>query len=412
MLARVLFVHSNFPAQFRDLANVLVARGVECAAIGGRPAPGLPGVRMARWVNAKGSTPDIFPLATRAEADLIRGRAALDAALALKADGFEPDLIIGHPGWGETVLLGEAFPKARRIIFSEFFYQSHGADIDFDDEFIAPTFDMFLAGTAKNAVMALALTQADAIVCPTEFQASTHPSVFRPRIRIIHEGVDTNAIRPGSPAPLTLPDGVTLRPGAPVITHVNRHLEPLRGLHVLLRALPALQAEIPDARVVIVGAEDVRGYSGATPDGRTWKAHCLDGLEDTLDLSRVHFTGRLTHPEMLAALRLSTAHVYYSYPFVLSWSLIEAMASGCYIIGSDTAPVRDAIEDGRNGRLIDFFDVDALSAALVEACRKPGEFDPLRGAARATAVENFDTAAGRSAWLRLIDEVMVQDRKP
>ena len=406
MLERVLFVHSNFPAQFRDLANDLVARGLSCAAIGAGAAPGLPGVRLARWSNAKGSTPGILPLATRAEADLIRGRAALDAALALKAEGFEPDLIIGHPGWGETVLLGEAFPNARRILFSEFFYQGRGGDIDFDHEFITPTFDMILAGTAKNAVMALSLTQADAIVCPTAYQASTHPDVFAPRIRLIHEGVDTAAIRPAPPSALTLPDGATLKPGTPVITHVNRHLEPLRGLHILLRALPRLQAEIPEAQVVVVGAEDVRGYSGATLDGRPWKAHCLEGVEDRLDLSRIHFTGRLAHDDMLAALRLSAAHVYYSYPFVLSWSLIEAMASGCYVIGSDTAPVRDAITDGVNGRLLDFFDVEALSGALIDACRRPDRFEDQRAAARATAVERFDAAAGRAAWLSLIDEVM------
>lgn len=406
MLKRVLFVHSNFPAQFRDLARDLVARGVECAAIGAVQAPGLPGVRLAKWSNAKGSTPGIFPLATRAEADFIRGRAALDAALALKAEGFEPDLIIGHPGWGETVFLAEPFPNARRIVFSEMFYQGRGGDIDFDGEFITPTFEMILAGTSKNAVMALALSQADAIVCPTPYQASTHPDVFRARTHLIHEGVDTQAIQPGPARPLVLPDGTVIAPGTPVITHVNRHLEPLRGLHILLRALPRLQAEVPDARVLIVGSEDTRGYSGSTPDGRSWKAHCLDGLEDRLDLSRVHFLGRLPHEEMLAALRLSTAHVYYSYPFVLSWSLLEAMASGCYLIGSDTPPVRDAIEDGVNGKLLGFFDVDALSAALIDACRRPGAFAAQRAAARETAVERFDAAAGRAAWLALIDEVM------
>lgn len=406
MLRRVLFVHTNFPAQFRDLARDLVARGVECAAIGAVQAPGLDGVRLLRWSNAKGSTPGIFPLATRAEADFIRGRAALNAAFALKAEGFEPDLIIGHPGWGETVFLAEPFPNAKRIIFSEFFYRGRGADIDFDDEFIKPGLEMILAGAAKNAVMSLSLIEADAIVCPTEFQASTHPSVLRPRMRLIHEGVDTQAIRPGPARPVALPGGAVIGPGTPLITHVNRHLEPLRGLHILLRSLPRLQAEVPDAHVLIVGSEDVRGYSGPTPDGRSWKATCLDGLDGRLDLSRVHFTGRMEHADMLAALRLSTAHVYYSYPFVLSWSLLEAMASGCYVIGSDTPPVRDAVVDGVSGKLLPFFDVDALSAALIDACRRSDAFGAERAAARATATQRFDAAAGRAAWLALIDELM------
>ncbi|WP_374570399.1 glycosyltransferase [Phenylobacterium sp.] len=411
MLERVLFVHSNFPAQFRDLARELVARGVACAAIGGQTSPGLEGVRLAKWSNSKASTPGILPLAVRAEADLIRGRAALDAALELKAEGFEPDLIIGHPGWGETVFLEEPFPKARRILFSEFFYKGRGADVGFDDEFLPTSFETIIGATAKNAVLSLALTQADAIVCPTEFQASTHPDIFRPRMRLIHEGVDTQAIRPAPRTRIILPDRTPIEPETPLITHVNRNLEPLRGLHVFLRALPRVLDEAPDARVLIVGAEAKRGYGGSPLDGRSWKEVCLDGLEDRLDWSRVHFLGRLPHNQMLTVLRASTAHVYYSYPFVLSWSLLEAMASGCYIIGSDTAPVRDALADGVNSRLVDFFDVDGLSAALIDACRRPEAFGALRAAARATAVEHFDAAAGRAAWLSLIDEVTATPRR-
>lgn len=405
MSGGVLFVHNNFPAQFADLARALLDRGVSCTAIAGAQARGIEGMPVARWKNARGSTPGIMPLATRAEADLIRGRAALEAARALKASGYAPDLIIGHPGWGETVLLGDAFPDARRILFHEFFYAGRGLDIDFDTEFLPATDDMILAGTSKNAVMALALSQADVIVAPTPFQAATLPDVFRPRTRIIHEGVDVGAIRPGPAAPFQVPGGPVLAPGTPVITHVNRNLEPVRGLHILLRALPRLLAEVPDAQVLIVGEAAGRGYSGAAPDGRAWKDFLLDKAGGGLDFARVHFTGPLPHAAMLAALRLSTAHVYYTYPFVLSWSLAEAMASGCYVIGSDTAPVRDAITDGVEGKLLDFFDVDALSGALIEACRTPGAFAAQRAAARAKAEAMFDRAKGRAAWLALVNEV-------
>jgi len=404
MSGGVLFVHINFPAQFADLAGVLLGRGVRCMALGGTSARALGDMPVARWSNARGSTPGIFPLATRAEADLIRGRAALEGARALKASGYAPELIIGHPGWGETVLLREAFPKARQILFHEFFYAGRGLDIDFDAEFIPPTEDMVLAGTAKNAVMSLALTQADAIVAPTPFQAGTLPKVFRPLTRIIHEGVDVDAIRPGPPEPFEVPEGPTLAPGTPVITHVNRNLEPMRGLHVFLRALPRLQAEVPQAHAVVIGSPSLRGYGGAAPDGRSWKDFILDTVPG-LDLSRVHFTGPLPHERMLAALRLSTAHVYYTYPFVLSWSLAEAMASGCYVIGSDTAPVRDAIQDGVNGKLVGFFDIDGLSSALVQACRTPDAFAAQRAAARATAEAMFSRARGRAAWLTLIKDV-------
>jgi glycosyltransferase involved in cell wall biosynthesis len=165
-------------------------------------------------------------------------------------------------------------------------------------------------------------------------------------------------------------------------------------------------AQVPDAQVLVFGHSTDRPYGGAAPGGKTWKAVCFDGLD--IDPARLHFLGKTDHPRMLAALRLSTAHVYYSYPFVLSWSLIEAMASGCYVVGSDTAPVRDAIEDGVNGRLLPFFDVEALSQALIEACRDPGASAPLRAAARQTAVAKFSRADGRAGWLKLLRELGVE----
>jgi glycosyltransferase involved in cell wall biosynthesis len=403
----VLFVHNNFPAQFRDLAEALVARGVPCAAIAAHTAPGLPNVRTAKYRLPRGTTPQIFPFAVRAEADLIRGRSALDAGRALQHEGFDPAVIVGHPGWGETVLLDEAFPDARQVLYPEFFYHGHGVDIGFDIEFLQPSNDSVLMGKTKNAVIALALTDADAIVAPTEFQASLLPDIFRPRLRVIHEGVDVDEIRPGPAAPFELDDGRVIAPGTPVITHINNQLEPLRGLHIFLRALPRLLDAVPEAQVLIIGSESTRAYGGNAPDGRNWRQVCLDGVEDRLDPQRVHWLGRVAHARMLAALRLSTAHVYYTYPFVLSWSLVEALASGAYVIGSDTAPLRDAIEDGVNGRLLPFFDVDALSEAPIAACRDPQATMPLRTAARETAVARFSRAKGRAAWLELLGEMGV-----
>ncbi|MDB5423376.1 MAG: glycosyl transferase, group 1 [Phenylobacterium sp.] len=410
MPSGVLFVHNNFPAQFRDLVETLKARGVPVAAIGGSRAPGAKDVMVGRYSLPRGTTPGIFSLAVRAEADLIRGRSALDMARALKARGVDPTVIVGHPGWGETVLLDEAFPDARRILYPEFFYRGRGLDIDFDTEFFPLTDEAVLLGKAKNAIMALALTDADAIVCPTAFQASVLPAVFQPRVRIIHEGVDVEAIAPSPPQPFALPDGRTILPGTPVITHVNNQMEPLRGLHIFARALPRLMAEIPDAQVLVMGQDAERPYGGRPGDGRTWREVCFDGL--AIDPARLHFLGKAPHDHMLAALRLSTAHVYYTYPFVLSWSLVEAMASGCYVIGSDTAPLHDAIEDGVSGRLLPFFDVDALSAAMIAACRDPGASAPLRAAARATAVAKFARTYGRAAWLRLLQEMGVEIPPP
>jgi glycosyltransferase involved in cell wall biosynthesis len=402
----VLFVHNNFPGQFRSLAMSLVTRGVDCVAIGSATSPGVQGVRIGRYVLDRGTTPDIFNFAVRAEADLIRGNNALRVARALKAQGFEPQVIVGHPGWGETVFLREVWPNARQVLFSEFFYQSRGLDVGFDPEFHRDDEEEPLRVHAKNAVMALALTGADAIVAPTEFQASALPPVFRSLARVIHEGVDVDAIRPGAAAPFDLPDGRVIQPGTPVITYANNHMEPMRGLHIFARALPRLMEQVPEAQVLAFGNQGSRPYGGSPPGGGTWQELIFRDLP--VDTARLHFMGKTPHEILLAAFRLSTAHVYYSYPFVLSWSLVEAMASGCYVIGSDTSPLHDAIEDGVNGRLLPFFDSHALSQALIEACRNPDKSDDLRKAARATAVERFSSRAGVEAWLSLLRQLGVE----
>ncbi|HEX3366953.1 glycosyltransferase [Phenylobacterium sp.] len=406
MSSGVLFIHNNFPGQFRNLATALVARGVRCAAIGSATSPGVQGVRIGRYALDRGSTPGVFPYAVRAEADLIRGANALRIARALKDEGFEPEAIVGHPGWGEMVFLDEVWPNARQVMFSEFFYRAHGLDVDFDTEFHTTTEDVLLTAHAKSAVMALSLASATAIVSPTPFQASALPAVFRPLVRIIHEGVDIEAIRPGPPEPLVLPDGRTILPGTPVITYANNHMEPMRGLHIFARALPRLMDQVPEAQVLVFGQDSAHPYGGLPEGGGTWRELIFRDLQ--VDPSRLHFMGKTPHETLLAALRLSTAHVYYTYPFVLSWSLVEALASGCYVIGSDTAPLRDAIEDGVNGRLLSFFDPQALSAALIEACRNPEGFNDLRAAARATAVAKFSKRDGTEAWLGLLRELGVE----
>lgn len=407
MSGGVLFVHNNFPSQFGALAKALVARGVPCASIGQSYAPGVPGVDNRRYKLPRGSTPGILPLATRAEADLIRAIGAVEAARPLRDSGFSPKVIVAHPGWGESLLLRELFPDAAQVVFHEFYYRGHGLDVGFDSTFGAATEVSAVTADMKNLSMSMALAHADEIVSPTQFQASTLPPRLQEGVRIIHEGVDTKRIYPARAEPFVVDEQLTIQPGVPVITHVNRNLEPMRGLHIFARALPRLQAAIPNARVLIIGTAKTRGYGGEAPDGATWRDTCFAPVQDQLDHSRIHFLGHLPPERLLAALRLSTAHVYYSYPFVLSWSLTEAMAAGCYIIGSDTAPLHDAITDGVNGRLLPFFDVDALSDAMIAACRNPDGQAGMRAAARATAVERFDAAKGVEAWLKLLAEMGV-----
>lgn len=387
---RALFVHTNFPAQFVHLAPALAARGWDVRAIGSPTARALPGIPLQQYRINKGTTPGIFPLAIRFEADAIRGAAVAGVAAAMKAEGFTPDLIIGHVGWGETLFLPEVWPHARTLIYAELFVRSEGLDVGFDPEFGSVDLPRAMRVRAKNAGVLMALAQADAGLAPTAFQRDTFPAALRERIAVCHDGIDTDEVRPSDDARFTLPDGTVLTVADEVVTHLNRNLEPLRGLHILLRALPEILARRPNAHVVIVGADNPQPYGPPPPAGRSWREHYLAELNGRLDLSRVHFVGRLPRADYLALLAISRAHIYLSYPFVLSWSLIEAMSAGCAIVASDTEAVREVITDGLNGRLVEFFDRAALVEAVCDALTTPERFAPLRQRARADAVARFD----------------------
>jgi glycosyltransferase involved in cell wall biosynthesis len=407
-MANILIVHQNFPGQFPHITDALLKRGDKVAAIGGKTAKARPGVDFRRWATNRGSTQGIFEPAVRAEADMIRGIAAANAAVQLKRDGFTPDVIIGHPGWGETLFLKEIWPDARVILFGELLYRSHGSDLNFDPEFDFGREDLArnMRSHAKNASQLLAYAYADRIICPTHFQAGSFPPALQSIIRVVHEGVDIShaARRPG--ARFRLPNGRTLDGTIPVITFVNRTLEPLRGFHIFMRALPAVLDACPDAEVVLIGGSGLSGYGSASPNGKDWTSWMLDELGNRLDRSRVHFVGKVPHAQLIDAFSISRAHVYYTYPFVLSWSLVEAMAAECTLIASDTPPLHDAITDGVEGVLLPFFDTAALSAKLIEVLREPEKFAGMGQAARARAIRDFDQSRGTAAWLGMIDELL------
>jgi glycosyltransferase involved in cell wall biosynthesis len=405
-MANILIVHQNFPGQFPHIADALRKRGDRVAVIAGKTARATPGIDLRRWTTNRGSTPNLFPLATRAEADLIRASAAAEAAMQLRKDGFTPDVIIGHPGWGETLLLKEVWPNARVILFGEMMYRSTGGDLNFDPEFGPRSFERDARAHAKNASQLLAYAYADIIVCPTRFQASSFPPALQPLIRVVHEGVDLDHAQRRPNARLKLPDGRVLDGSKPVITYVSRTLEPLRGFHIFMRALPEFLSACPEAEVVVIGDEVRQGYGTAPPQGHSWKSWLQEELGDRLDLSRVHFLGRVTHSQLVDAFSLSWAHVYYTYPFVLSWSLVEAMACECLVIASDTPPLHDAITDGVEGRLLPFFDVPALSRALAIAAAQPTASVKLQQAARIRALSGFDRQQGTANWLAMVDALL------
>ena len=388
---KILFVHQNFPGQFPHLAPELAKRGHDCLALtdfaNNRASP-IPVLRY------KHEPAKVDPAATRLGRNYTlmsdRGVTVARAALQLRTDkGYVPDLIIGHSGWGETLFLKEVWPEAKLIVYAEFYYRGRGADVGFDLEFGPASFDQVMIAQGRAGHLGQALVHADAGICPTVWQASTYPISIRGMLQVIHDGVDTDVMVPNRAATFTLPTGQTLRAGDEVLTFVNRNLEPYRGYHIFMRALPAILAARPNAQVVIVGGDEV-SYGAAPKDAKGWKERFLSEVRDRLDMTRVHFMGKIPYPDFVSLMQISRAHAYLTYPFVLSWSMIEAMAAGCHVVASNTPPVAEAIADGENGTLVDFFDVAAWSAVLTQALAEPERFAALRVAARQTALQRYD----------------------
>jgi glycosyltransferase involved in cell wall biosynthesis len=284
------------------------------------------------------------------------------------------------------------FPTARLAVYCEFYYRSEGQDVGFDSETGQFGVDGLVGLNAKNASSLIALAECDLGVSPTPWQRSTFPAEFHPKIRVAHEGVDTTWLAPNPAAKISLPGGLRLDRGDEIVTYFARGLEPMRGFHVFMRAIPEILRKRPNAHVVLVGAEEA-SYGNPAPDGGQWKHYCLRETLPRLDLSRVHFLDRLPHAALRAMMQVSTVHVYLTYPFVLSWSCIEALSAGCAIVASDTAPVRDVIEDDENGVLTPFHDPDALAAAICDLLGDAARRARLSQRARETAVANFDIRA-------------------
>lgn len=400
---RLLFIHQNFPGQFKHLAPALAREGHEVLALTLQKVPPSVwnGVRIIPYSVSRGSTPNIHPWLIDFETKVIRGEACMRAMLHLKESGFTPDAIIAHPGWGETLFVKEVWPEVPLGIYCEFFYHIKGADVGFDPEFpIKDPVGEACRLKLKNLNYLLHFEIAKAGIAPTKWQASLFPEPFRSKITVVHDGIDTETLKPNPQASLTIirPDGkkITLTRSDEIITFVNRNLEPYRGYHIFMRALPKILRLRPKVKVLIVGGDGV-SY-GAPPDParygkRSWKQIFIDEVRPKISdeaWERVYFLGIIPYESFVALLQVSTVHVYLTYPFVLSWSLLEAMSIGCAIVASNTEPVREVICDGETGFLVDFFDVEGLAERVCELLDDPERRARLGKKAREFVVENYD----------------------
>lgn len=392
---KILFIHQNFPGQFKHLAPALVAAGHACTALTLRVKEPLlwNGVRVLPYAVKRQSAQGGHPWLADTETKVIRGEACYRAAVQMRDNGYHPDIIVAHPGWGESMFLRDVWPAARIGLYCELYHLSDRDHLGFDPEF-TPRVDEGerLRIRMKNLNNMIHLPLCDMGISPTRFQADTFPPPFRERISVIHDGIDTDHVRPDAAARFTLPDGRVLTRQDEVVTFVNRNLEPYRGYHVFMRALPRLLNARPDAQVLIVGGDEV-SYGAKPPKGQTWKQIFIDQVRGQIadqDWARVHFLGRIPYEWFVPLLQVSRVHVYLTYPFVLSWSLFEAMSAGAAIVASDTAPLREAITDGETGLLVDFFDGAAMVAQL---CRLMEDADlraRLGQAARAQVQARYD----------------------
>lgn len=401
-----LFVHQNFPGQFLHVARALAndaQHRVVCIGEGrnlkGRPLVHSRIELYAYDVLSRGEGKS-HHYVSGFETQIRRGQDVARVALALRQKGFEPDVVVVHPGWGEALFLKDVFLQAKYIHYFEFFYRSIGADVNFDPEFPSTLDDAFKL-RIRNSAQLHALTSSDVGVSPTQWQKYQYPTEFASKIKVLHEGVDTQRMRPNGAA-IFQKDAQIFRAGEEIITYVARNLEPYRGFHVFMRSLPGLLSARPNAQVLIVGGDEV-SYGRRLPSGQSYRDLYTHELKDRVDWRRVHFLGKVPYDNYLQLLQVSAVHVYLTYPFVLSWSLLEAMSAGCAIVASLTAPVQEVMEDGQHGRLFDFFDTDALIAQVCDMLQYPEASAAMRQKARSKAIADYDLhSVCLPQWLSLL----------
>lgn len=432
---KILFIHQNFPGQYLHLARHLSALGGH-TIVGLGEAKNIKARGTLKGITTRGyATPEDAGTQTHhylrgLEGAVRRGQTVARALLQMKSEGFTPDVVSLHPGWGEGLFVRDVFPDTPILMFCEYYFRAGEGDLAFDPEF-PQSVDWAFSVRLRNSTQVMSLITADACISPTPWQASRYPDFIRERTRILHDGINTAFMQPDPHAvlriqPMHTPgesraltdagqraDNDPLQPKGPpitltrndkVITYIARNLEPYRGFHTFLRALPDVQQRHPDARILIVGNDGV-SYSPAPPSGESYKQVYLRELDGKLDLERIHFLGRIPYPVLRRLFQISSAHLYLTYPFVLSWSVLEAMACEAPVIASRTAPVEEIITHGENGLLFDFFDQKALVDTVCQALDEPDALRTLRANARAGVLERFRLEDCLDRQVALLEEL-------
>ena len=387
---KILFLHPNFPAQFRHLASVLGQDKQNTIVFGtSRREGNIAGATKAIYEKSRTARPETHHYVRPLENAVLEAQAVYRMTQKLKDRGFYPDVVYGHSGWGATLFMKDIFPKATLLCYFEWFYRAYGSDASFDPSDPINADDEARI-RIKNAPILLDLATCDRGLSPTNWQRSQFPPEFHDKIKVHHDGIDTNYFKPVPDAKLFLPRiNLDLTEANEIVTYVARGMEPYRGFPQFIETISLLQKKRPQCHVVIVGRDRV-AYGKSLPDGKTYKEAMLEKFP--LDMSRVHFTELLPYDEYLQVLQASDAHIYLTRPFVLSWSMLEALSTGCLIVASNTAPVTEVIEDGVNGLLVDFFSPQQVCERTIEALDNPEKMAVIRTKAREIILEKYDLA--------------------
>lgn len=380
-----LFVHRNFPAQFGHIAAHLVReRGWECTFVSETEPGVVAGIRKIQYRPRGGATDATHYFARTFENAVAHAHGVYEALEPLR-DELRPDVVVGHSGFGSTLFLPELWPDTPLAGYFEYFYRPHGSDLDFRPDF-PPLPEDVLRSRARNAMIMLDLEQCRAGYSPTHWQRNLFPEAYRAKIRVVHDGVDLELWHPRDQAAARADLG--LDPEALVVTYVSRGLESMRGFDIFMRAA-RLVCEADARAVCLVVGDDRVAYGGDLKHvgGQSFKEHVL--AEGGYDLERIRFLGQIPPAKLAQVLSAGDVHVYLTVPFVLSWSLLDAMACGCAVVASDTEPVREVVRHGENGILVDFFDHEGLAAATLDVAGSPAAYAHLRRAAEETVRADY-----------------------
>lgn len=405
-MAKFLFLHPVFPGQFHKVMEAAVAVGHQVVH-GSRVSAmkSIEGVTKARYQVSESEPEHIHPFARRFDENIRHAQAVLELAQGLKAKGFVPDLVYAYGGWGPAHFMKDIFPDSKLACYFEWFLNVHGAEYNFDPANPLP-FELQTCLRAHNAGSLIDLESCDFGVSPTAWQRQQYPAAYREKIQVIHDGVDTEYFAPSEDTKLVLPEiNLDLSGASEIVTYVARGFEPFRGFPQFMRALKLVQEARPNCHTVLVGNDEVY-YSKHPPEGSTYRQMMLD--EVALDMSRVHFTGWLSKESYRRVLQCSSAHIYLTIPYILSWSLMDALASECLLVGSRTAPVEEAIVDGQNGLLVDMLSPEDIARGIIHALENQAQLKDLRKAARKTVLERYDYRHLVPEHLKLLEQYCLQ----